>query len=136
MVSPPSPGIQAHAALIVGQLVVVLKDTSLGLIIGFEELLRRGQIAIQSLNNPIQMFLLIGMLFIIINFSLSKAAEALERRLSTSRRKPQIHRRRFQANQVSKTYTTDNGARRCLLAKQHGLKSRHTMARLAVRTRW
>ncbi len=50
-------------------------------------ILRRGQIAIQSLNNPIQMFLLIGMLFIIINFSLSKAAEALERRLSTSRRK-------------------------------------------------
>jgi glutamate transport system permease protein len=73
--------------VIVGQLVVVLKDTSLGFIIGFEELLRRGQIAIQSLNNPIQMFLLIGMLFIIINFSLSKAAEALERRLSTSRRK-------------------------------------------------
>lgn len=73
--------------VIVGQLVVVLKDTSLGFIIGFEELLRRGQIAIQSLNNPIQMFLVIGLLFIIINFSLSKAAEALERRLSTSRRK-------------------------------------------------
>lgn len=73
--------------VIVGQLVVVLKDTSLGFIIGFEELLRRGQIAIQSLNNPIQMFLLIGMLFIIINFSLSKGAEALERRLTNSRRK-------------------------------------------------
>jgi glutamate transport system permease protein len=73
--------------VIVGQLVVVLKDTSLGFIIGFEELLRRGQIAIQSLNNPIQMFLIIGLLFIIINFSLSKAAEALERRMSTSRRK-------------------------------------------------
>ena len=73
--------------VIVGQLVVVLKDTSLGFIIGFEELLRRGQIAIQSLNNPIQMFLVIGLLFIIINFSLSKAAEGLERRLSTSRHK-------------------------------------------------
>lgn len=73
--------------VIVGQLVVVLKDTSLGFIIGFEELLRRGQIAIQTLDNPIQMFLVIGLLFIIINFSLSKAAEALERHLSTSRRK-------------------------------------------------
>jgi glutamate transport system permease protein len=73
--------------VIVGQLVVVLKNTSLGFIIGFEELLRRGQIAIQSLNIPVQLFLLIGMLFIIINFSLSKGAEALERRLSNSRRK-------------------------------------------------
>jgi glutamate transport system permease protein len=74
--------------VIVGQLVVVLKDTSLGFIIGFEELLRRGQIAIQSLDNPIQMFLLVGLLFITINFTLSKAAEALERHLGTNRRKP------------------------------------------------
>lgn len=69
--------------VIIGQLVVVVKDTSLGFIIGFEELLRRGQIAVQSLNNPLQMYLVIAVLFIVINYALSKLAERVEDRMST-----------------------------------------------------
>ncbi|MGI5199762.1 amino acid ABC transporter permease [Streptomyces sp. CA-288835] len=65
---------------LIGQLVVVLKDTSLGFIISYEELLRRGQIAVQTLENPLQMFFVIGAIFIGVNFSLSKLAEAVERR--------------------------------------------------------
>src|SRR6185295_7725279 len=38
---------------LIGQLVVVLKDTSLGAFIGYEELLRRGNIGVQNLHNPI-----------------------------------------------------------------------------------
>ncbi|MFE9438211.1 amino acid ABC transporter permease [Streptomyces sp. NPDC006602] len=67
---------------LIGQLVVVLKDTSLGFIISYEELLRRGQIAVQTLENPLQMFCVIGTLFILVNFSLSQLAEAVERRMS------------------------------------------------------
>ncbi|MBA4866929.1 amino acid ABC transporter permease [Streptomyces sp. PSKA54] len=69
---------------LIGQLVVVLKDTSLGFIISYEELLRRGQIAVQTLENPLQTFFVIGTIFILVNFSLSKLAEALERRMSRS----------------------------------------------------
>ncbi|WP_416986561.1 amino acid ABC transporter permease [Streptomyces sp. T028] len=72
---------------LIGQLVVVLKDTSLGFIISYEELLRRGQIAVQTLENPLQMFFVIGTIFILVNFSLSKLAEAVQRRLSSPRRR-------------------------------------------------
>lgn len=65
--------------VLIGQLVVVVKDTSLGFIISFEELLRRGQIAVQTLHNPLQMFLLIAAIFIIINYTLSKVAERVEK---------------------------------------------------------
>ncbi|GAA3990675.1 amino acid ABC transporter permease [Streptomyces plumbiresistens] len=68
--------------VLIGQLVVVLKDTSLGFIISYEELLRRGQIAVQTLENPLQMFFVVGAIFILVNFSLSKLAEAVQRRLS------------------------------------------------------
>ncbi|MGQ0630255.1 MAG: amino acid ABC transporter permease [Sporichthyaceae bacterium] len=66
----------------ISQLVVVLKDTSLGFFIAYEELLRRGNIAIQTLQNPLQMYLLIGAMYIAINYALSRLAVFLERRLS------------------------------------------------------
>jgi glutamate transport system permease protein len=74
---------------LIGQLVVVLKDTSLGFIISYEELLRRGQIAVQTLENPLQMFFVIGLIYILVNYALSKLAEAVERRMSRSGRKTQ-----------------------------------------------
>lgn len=70
--------------VLISQLVIVIKDSALGFIIGFEELLRRGEIAVQTLHNPLQMYLLIGLLFIVVNFTLSKVAEAVERRLGTA----------------------------------------------------
>ena len=71
---------------LIGQLVVVLKDTSLGAFIGYEELLRRGNIGVQNLHNPIQLYLLIAGLFITMNFALSRLATAVEQRISTTRR--------------------------------------------------
>jgi glutamate transport system permease protein len=66
---------------LISQLVVVLKDTSLGFIISYEELLRRAQIAIQTLQNPLQTFLTVGLIFIVVNYTLSKLAEYVERRM-------------------------------------------------------
>lgn len=68
---------------LISQLIIVVKDTALGFIIGFEELLRRGEIAVQTLGNPLQMYLLIGAIFILINYALSRLAEAVERRMSS-----------------------------------------------------
>jgi glutamate transport system permease protein len=67
---------------LISQLVVVLKDTSLGAFIGYEELLRNGSIAVQNLGNPLQMYLVVGAIFVIINYALSKLAQYVERRLS------------------------------------------------------
>lgn len=67
---------------LIAQLVIVVKDTALGFIIGFEELLRRGEIAVQTLGSPLQMYLLIGLMFFILNGFLSWLARETERRLA------------------------------------------------------
>lgn len=67
---------------LISQLVVVLKDTSLGAIILYPETLRTAQILIQNLKNPIQMYLVIALLFIAVNYAISRLATYVERRLS------------------------------------------------------
>ncbi len=65
---------------LVSQLVVLLKDTSLGFVIGYAELLRTGGQLVQILNNPIQLYLAIALIYIVINSALSLLAGYLEQR--------------------------------------------------------
>jgi glutamate transport system permease protein len=67
---------------LISQLVVVVKDTSLGFLIAYQELLATGRILIQNLGNPLQVYLLIAVIFIIVNWILSRFAVYLEKRLS------------------------------------------------------
>ncbi|MBT0773862.1 amino acid ABC transporter permease [Kineosporia sp. J2-2] len=68
---------------VISQMVVVLKDTSLAAFIGqYPELLNRGRTIQQNLDNPLQTYLLIGLIFISVNFALSQAAMYVERRIS------------------------------------------------------
>lgn len=68
---------------LISQLVVVLKDTSLAAVLGlYIELLRRGNIIALNLDNPIQVLTVVGLIFILLNFGLSKLAVWTERRLS------------------------------------------------------
>ncbi len=71
---------------LISQLVVALKDTSLAAVValGYLELLRRGNLISQNLDNPIQSLLIIATIFILINYALSKLAEYVERRMSRS----------------------------------------------------
>lgn len=69
---------------LISQLVVILKDTSLGFIISYPELVRSGGILVQNLRNPIQTYLIIGIIFIVVNYLLSRLAITVERRLSRS----------------------------------------------------
>ncbi|PZG00309.1 amino acid ABC transporter permease [Micromonospora deserti] len=71
---------------LISQLVVVLKDTSLGFIISYEETLTIAEQIIGSLDNPIQTYFVIGVMFIVINYSLSKLAQYVQRRLARGRR--------------------------------------------------
>jgi glutamate transport system permease protein len=72
---------------LISQLVVVLKDTSLGAFISYQELVRTGNLIVQNLGNPIQTYLLIGVIFIVINYLLSKLAVWVERRVSRRTRR-------------------------------------------------
>jgi glutamate transport system permease protein len=68
---------------IISQCVVILKDTSLGYVIVYAELVRNSrQIALFVDNGTVVVYGTAAIIFIIINFSLSKLAEYLERRLA------------------------------------------------------
>jgi glutamate transport system permease protein len=71
---------------LISQLVVIVKDTSLGFIISYEEFVRTANIIIQTLQNPIQTYVVVAVIFIVINYSLGKLAEYVERRLSRGRK--------------------------------------------------
>ena len=78
---------------LISQLVVVLKDTSLGgLAVSYEEALRTTQLmveAFRSLNiaNAIPMFLTLGVMFIVVNYALSKFAHYLQSRMGSRRQR-------------------------------------------------
>lgn len=76
--------IRAMLPSLVSQLVVVLKDTALGYLIGYAELLRAGQTLASVQGNLIASFIVAAAIFIVINYGLTSLAQWLERRMSRS----------------------------------------------------
>jgi glutamate transport system permease protein len=74
--------------VLVSQLVVVLKDTAIGYQITFLEMVRQGTVIGSTYGNYIPALIVIAVLMIGLNFSLSAAATRLERRLRRSPRAP------------------------------------------------
>ncbi len=75
---------------IVSQLVTLLKDSSLGAAVAFEELLRRGRINGEFFQNPLQSLVGVAVLYIVVCFALSMLARRLEVR----------QRRRYKAGAI------------------------------------
>jgi glutamate transport system permease protein len=69
---------------LISQLVVVLKDTTLAAVAlaGFVEALNTSKVVYQNLDNPIQVYTVVGVIFIAVNYALSRLAVWVERRLS------------------------------------------------------
>ncbi len=66
---------------IISQLVVVLKDTSLiTFVANYDELLSQGKSIQRNLDNPIQTFFVIALIYIAINYTLGRLAQYVERR--------------------------------------------------------
>lgn len=66
---------------LISQLVVILKDTSLAAVLGlYTELLRQGNLIALNLHNPIQILSVVGIIFIVINYSLSRLATWVDQR--------------------------------------------------------
>jgi glutamate transport system permease protein len=63
---------------IVSQVVTLLKDTSLGFVIAFDELLGRGRSTGEFFQIPLQTGSLVAAIFIAVNFALSRLARRLE----------------------------------------------------------
>jgi len=75
---------------IISQLVTLLKDTTLGFAIGYVELLRRGQYSIEFFDNHLATYVVVAGMYIVVCYSLSRVARALEIR----------QRRRYQAGAI------------------------------------
>ena len=68
---------------LISQLVVILKDTSLAAVLGiYTELLRQANLIALNLDNPIQVLSVVGLMFIVMNYALSRLARFAEQRLS------------------------------------------------------
>jgi glutamate transport system permease protein len=74
--------------VLVSQMVVVLKDTAIGYQILFLEVVRQGTNIGSSYSNFIPALMVVGLILIAINFTLSAFATRLERRMRRSRRGP------------------------------------------------
>ena len=74
---------------IISQLITLLKDTSLGYVITYEELLRRSRINGEFFKNPLQTTVFVALVYIVVNLTLSRIAHRLEvrqrRRLGAGR---------------------------------------------------
>ncbi len=78
---------------LISQIVVILKDTSLGFIISYEEVLRVTGQLIQALgdlgiDNPIQMYVVVGTLYILLNYLISRLAVYVQLRLARGKKTP------------------------------------------------
>jgi glutamate transport system permease protein len=82
---------------IVSQTITLLKDTTLGFTVGYEELLRKGQIIGEFGHNLLQAYIAVAVLYLAINVPLSRVARHLEVR----------QRRRYRAGGISITGAED-----------------------------
>jgi len=80
---------------LISQLVVIVKDTSLGFVVfGYSDFVREANTVIQffggqlKINFPLQMFLTVALVFILINYGLGKLAEYINRRGSRGPKRP------------------------------------------------
>ena len=71
---------------LISQLVVILKDTALGYIISFTELLRAGTTFSTVYGNLIPTLIVVAAMFIVINYALSLVARLVEQRLKRAQR--------------------------------------------------
>lgn len=65
---------------LVAQMVVVLKDTSYGFVIGYEELLRTGTIAGETTADVLQAYVIVAVVYVAVCYALSRLARRLEGR--------------------------------------------------------
>jgi glutamate transport system permease protein len=67
---------------LVAQVVIVLKETSLGFVIGYTELLREGRVAVEYLGGAyaIPVYVAVALVYLLVNLGLSRLAKQLESR--------------------------------------------------------
>lgn len=71
---------------LVAQLVSLLKDSTLGYVVSYPELMKQGNNLTVYTHLLVQTYVVIAVVYVLINFALSQLAAALERRLRRARK--------------------------------------------------
>ena len=66
---------------LITQLISVLKDSTLGYVVSYEELMRQGQVLTQSMHLYLQTFTIIAVIYFLLNWLLSLLANRVDRAL-------------------------------------------------------
>lgn len=67
---------------LIGQFVVILKDSALGYQVTYQELLTWSKTLGSAFSNTVPAYIVAGILFILMNYALTKVASLIQRRLS------------------------------------------------------
>ncbi|WP_022919064.1 amino acid ABC transporter permease [Ruania albidiflava] len=66
---------------LVAQAVIVVKDTAFGYVVSYAELLQSGRVLIANTGDLVQTYLVVTIIYILVNVLISWAARALDRRM-------------------------------------------------------
>ncbi|WP_353648078.1 amino acid ABC transporter permease [Nakamurella sp. A5-74] len=83
-------GFTAMLPATVSQLVVIVKDTALGSIILYPELLAAGRQMTTQYGNPVATYVGLALIFVLVNFILTSLAGFLDKFMNRKRRGPKI----------------------------------------------
>lgn len=70
---------------LVAQIVILLKDTTLGYVVSYGELQHSARVLVTSTGNLIQTYLIVTVIYILINVAISHFAQHLDKRLALRR---------------------------------------------------
>lgn len=72
---------------LVAQVVILLKDTTLGYVVSYSELQHSARVLVASTGHLIQTYLIVAVVFVAINIAISALARQLDRRVRVARRR-------------------------------------------------
>ena len=70
---------------LIAQSTTLLKDTSLGSVIGMVELLQRGKIIFQGYHNPMEALYVVALIYFVLNYALEQVSVLFQRRQGSGR---------------------------------------------------
>jgi glutamate transport system permease protein len=70
---------------LVTQFVSLLKDSTLGYVVSYPELMRQGQTLTVYTHFLVQTYLIVAVIYVLINFGLTRVADLIDRRLQRRR---------------------------------------------------
>ncbi|MGC3954066.1 MAG: amino acid ABC transporter permease [Propionicimonas sp.] len=72
---------------LVAQVVILLKDTTLGYVVSYSELQHSARVLVASTGHLIQTYLVVSVIYVLINIGISALARELDRRTRSGRRR-------------------------------------------------